>query len=61
MTSQENYKVNSSGYYGKYGGAFVPEMLLPNILELQENYLVKDVVEFLEKDKNRPICTPFSK
>ena len=39
MTSQENYKVNSSGYYGKYGGAFVPEMLLPNILELQENYL----------------------
>ena len=39
MTSQENYKVNSSGYYGKYGGAYVPEMLLPNILELQENYL----------------------
>ena len=39
MTSQENYKVSSSGYYGKYGGAFVPEMLLPNILELQENYL----------------------
>ena len=27
MTSQENYKVSSSGYYGKYGGAFVPEML----------------------------------
>ena len=39
MASQENYKVNSSGYYGKYGGSFVPEMLLPNILELQENYL----------------------
>ena len=39
MTSQENYKVNSNGYYGKYGGAYVPEMLLPNIFELQENYL----------------------
>ena len=29
--------------------------------ELKENMLVKDVIEFLEKDKKRPICTPFSK
>ena len=29
--------------------------------ELKTNSLVKDVVEFLEKDKKRPICTPFSK
>ena len=29
--------------------------------ELKKNNLVKDVVEFLEKDKKRPICTPFSK
>ena len=27
------------GYYGEFGGAFVPEMLYPNVLELQENYL----------------------
>jgi len=39
MITKENYKVNSKGYYGKFGGAYVPEMLLPNILELQENYL----------------------
>ena len=29
--------------------------------ELSSNELVKDVVNFLEKDKKRPICTPFSK
>ncbi len=27
------------GYYGDFGGAFVPEMLYPNVRELQENYL----------------------
>ena len=30
-------------------------------IKLKKNNLVKDVVEFLEKDKKRPICTPFSK
>ena len=29
--------------------------------EFRSNELVKDVVNFLEKDKKRPICTPFSK
>ena len=29
--------------------------------DLKKNHLVKDVVDFLEKDKKRPICTPFSK
>lgn len=33
------YSVNESGYYGKFGGAFIPEMLYPNVRELQENYL----------------------
>jgi len=27
----------------------------------RKNELVNDVVKFLEKDKKRPICTPFSK
>ncbi|KAF4531138.1 hypothetical protein B566_EDAN019166 [Ephemera danica] len=27
------------GYYGQFGGAFIPEMLYPNVIELQENYL----------------------
>ncbi|MHC5352713.1 tryptophan synthase subunit beta [Myroides sp. LJL115] len=28
-----------NGYYGNFGGAFIPEMLYPNIQELQNNYL----------------------
>ena len=34
-----NYTVNEQGYYGEFGGAFIPEMLYPNVKELQENYL----------------------
>lgn len=30
---------NDLGYYGEFGGAFVPELLLPNIMELQNQYL----------------------
>jgi len=29
--------------------------------DLKKNKLVQEVVNFLEKDKKRPICTPFSK
>ena len=29
--------------------------------ELKENKLVMEIVNFIEKDKKRPICTPFSK
>jgi tryptophan synthase beta chain len=34
-----NYQVNERGYYGNYGGAYVPEMLFPNIEELRDAYL----------------------
>lgn len=30
---------DENGYYGEFGGAFVPEMLYPNIQELQNKYL----------------------
>lgn len=32
-------EVDSSGFYGEFGGAYIPEMLYPNIRELEENYL----------------------
>jgi len=32
------YKVSVDGFYGEYGGAFVPEMLYPNLEELKSNY-----------------------
>ena len=33
------YNVNEMGYYGEFGGAFIPEMLYPNVNELQQRYL----------------------
>jgi len=33
------YKVDAQGFYGEFGGAFIPEMLYPNVEELRENYL----------------------
>ena len=34
-----SYHVNEKGFYGNYGGAFIPEMLFPNVEELRLNYL----------------------
>ncbi len=33
------YKVNRKGFYGEFGGAYIPEMMYPNIKELRDNYL----------------------
>ncbi|MHC8948097.1 tryptophan synthase subunit beta [Sphingobacterium hungaricum] len=33
------YQVNEKGYYGTFGGAYIPEMLYPNVEELKEQYL----------------------
>jgi len=34
-----NYHVNEKGFYGEFGGAYIPEMMRPNIEELRTNYL----------------------
>ena len=34
-----SYNINKNGYYGEFGGAFIPEMLYPNIEELKLNYV----------------------
>ena len=34
-----NIKVDQNGYYGDFGGAFIPEMMHENIEELQKNYI----------------------
>lgn len=34
-----NYHVNNQGFYGEFGGAFIPEMLYPNVEELRQQYL----------------------
>jgi tryptophan synthase beta chain len=33
------YSVDERGYYGNFGGAYIPEMLYPNVEELREKYL----------------------
>src|SRR6187549_3779418 len=33
------YNVDERGYYGQFGGAYIPEMLYPNVEELRNNYL----------------------
>ena len=38
-TTKNNFNVNEYGYYGDFGGAFIPEMLYPNVKQLQELYL----------------------
>ena len=33
------YQVDSKGYYGEFGGAYIPEAMYPNIEELRSKYL----------------------
>jgi len=39
MLVKDNIKISKDGFYGKFGGAFIPEMLHSNISNLQKNYL----------------------
>lgn len=34
-----SYHVNEKGYYGEFGGAYIPEMLYPNVEQLRQSYL----------------------
>ena len=33
------YQADENGYYGEFGGAFIPEMLYPNTEELRQRYI----------------------
>ena len=45
----KDIRATKDGYFGKYGGAFVPEMLRGNIVELQDNY--RKIIESTEFQK----------
>ena len=57
-----NYQVDKDGYYGEFGGAFVPEMLHNNIKELkkafyffkEEDQFKTDFVDLLKNYVGRP-------
>ena len=39
MIMTTSFVPDKQGYYGKFGGAFIPEMLYPNVEELRTRYL----------------------
>lgn len=48
-----NYNVDEKGYYGVFGGAFIPEMLYPNVAELKEQYLkISEAPDFQKEFKD---------
>lgn len=43
------FEVDNNGYFGEFGGAFIPEMLYPNIAELKTKY--REIIESPEFKK----------
>ena len=35
----KNYHADKNGYYGEFGGAYIPEMLYPNVEKLKQEYI----------------------
>ncbi|NNF81465.1 MAG: tryptophan synthase subunit beta [Flavobacteriaceae bacterium] len=64
-----SYNVDKKGYYGEFGGAYIPEMLYPNVEELRKNYLqimndpsfVKEFDQLLKDYVGRPSPLYFAK
>ncbi|APD07602.1 tryptophan synthase [Flavobacteriaceae bacterium UJ101] len=44
------YFADENGFYGEFGGAFIPEMLYPNVKELQDQYQKICSQESFKKD-----------
>lgn len=44
------FQVNEKGYYGDFGGAYIPEMLYPNVEELRSRYLKVMKEESFQKE-----------
>jgi len=64
-----NISVDERGYYGNFGGAYIPEMLYPNVEELRQNYrsimqdkrFQKDFKHLLKTYVGRPTPLYFAK
>ncbi|MGC6478754.1 MAG: tryptophan synthase subunit beta [Flavobacteriaceae bacterium] len=46
------YNVDDRGYYGDFGGAYIPEMLYPNVAHLREHYVQISQEESFQKEFN---------
>ena len=64
-----NYNANEKGYYGEFGGAYIPEMLYPNVEELRLQYITvmhessfqKEFRQLLKEYVGRPTPLYFAK
>jgi len=64
-----SYQVNEKGYYGDFGGAYIPEMLYPNVEELRKVYVEitsedsfkKEFDQLLKEYVGRPTPLYFAK
>jgi len=64
-----DFQIDDKGYYGEFGGAFVPELLYNNVVELKENYLrilgspefIAEYEELLRQYVGRPSPLYFAK
>jgi tryptophan synthase beta chain len=52
LTKQTYTSPDSQGYYGKFGGAYIPEMLYPNVEELRTRYLEIIYEDSFQKEFN---------
>jgi len=63
------FTVDENGFYGSFGGAYIPEMLYPNVEELKEKYLqimqeesfIKEYNNLLKDYVGRPTPLYFAK
>lgn len=63
------YTVNEKGFYGEFGGAFIPEMLYPNVENLRQQYLTiietesfqEEYLQLLKDFVGRPTPLYFAK
>jgi tryptophan synthase beta chain len=56
---KSDYSINENGFYGEFGGAFIPEMLQKNVAELLASYLqIMDDPEF--KAELRMLMTDYA-
>ena len=50
---KSKFHPDKNGYFGQFGGAFVPELLFPNVKELEDNYIqIIESYEFQQEYKS---------
>lgn len=50
---KSKFQPDEHGYYGQFGGAFIPELLYPNVKELEDTYIqIIESDEFQKEYKN---------